>query len=149
MKNLLSLAISVSIILIVFQVWFVMQKESVSETRITFPDGYQITPLIADNLFESRVGLSNQTEPASMLFIFDNKVISSIWMKGMHFPIDIIWLDGQTIVGFETDAQVEDPPVTIYRSPVPVDHVLEVPAGSVKAHNLGVGNQLDIELGKE
>lgn len=143
------LAILVFIVSTVFQVWFVMQKKSVSEPRIVFSDGYQITPLIADNKFEAKVGLSSQTEPSSMLFIFDSKVFIPIWMKGMHFPIDIIWLDGQTIVGFETDVQVEDPPNTVYRSPVPVDRVLEVPAGLVKAHNLTVGNQLDIELGKE
>jgi len=119
------------------------------ETKVTFPDGYQLMPLVADNAIAAKLGLSEQIEPASMLFIFDSKTIGSIWMKGMHFSIDIIWLDGETVVGFETDVQVEDPPVTIYRSPVPVDHVLEVPAGFVKARNLGVGNQLDIELGEE
>jgi len=149
MKNLLCLAVLFFIISIVFQFWSAMQKNISSEPRVVFPDGYQFSPLIADNEFKSKVGLSEQIEPTSMLFIFDYKTIVPIWMKGMHFPIDIIWLDGQTVVGFEIDVQVENPSVTIYRSPVLVDRVLEVPAGFVKAHNLVVGNQLDIELGEE
>ncbi|MBI4714059.1 DUF192 domain-containing protein [Candidatus Uhrbacteria bacterium] len=119
------------------------------EVVITFPDGFQLSPLFADNEFEFKLGLSGQKEPISMLFLFENETLVPFWMKGMFFPIDIIWLDNQTIVGFETDVQVENPPMTIYRPPTPVDSVLEVPAGFVKAHNLGIGDQLDIDLGKE
>jgi uncharacterized membrane protein (UPF0127 family) len=144
--------ISAVTILTIVLILFFSSKNSPMENQnyiIVFPDGYKLTPLIADNDFEAQQGLSGKENPTSMLFLFENKRIVPIWMKDMSFPIDIIWIDGQTIVGFETEVPIENPPVTIYRSTVQVDRVLEVPAGFTKEHNLAVGNQLDIEFGKE
>ena len=50
---------------------------------------------------EKELGLGNRDSLAAdhgMLFIYDHKEVFPFWMKNMRFPIDIIWIDDQTIV---------------------------------------------------
>lgn len=55
---------------------------------------YQLEKAVND---QTRVkGLSDRTElkpQTGMLFVFDDSAKECIWMKDMHFNIDIIWLD--------------------------------------------------------
>lgn len=56
-----------------------------------------------------------------------------IWMKDMHFPLDIIWLDkDKKVVYIVQNAQPETPVETVYRPKKPARYVLELPAGAVK-----------------
>lgn len=98
---------------------------------------------IAKSSLEQARGLSGRerlAEDAGMLFIFNGNSIRSFWMAGMQFPLDIIWISGNRVVGISKNL----PPassgnVQIYNSPEPVDRVLEI--------NAGLADRLGIEPG--
>lgn len=51
---------------------------------------------VADEESERIIGLSGRnglSAGRAILFIFDKSDTHGIWMKGMKFPIDIVWLD--------------------------------------------------------
>lgn len=153
MKFLITISILISLFAIFYQTWFLLTTLPSSkpaivdrEVVITFQNGFVLEPLLSDNEFEAKRGLSGIKEPTSMLFVFDNKTIIPFWMKNMLFSIDIIWIDGETVIGFEKNLQPENPPITYYLPKVSIDAVLEVPAGFVDEHEVVVGNQLDIKF---
>jgi uncharacterized membrane protein (UPF0127 family) len=60
------------------------------------PQGVHIKVRVADTDETKELGLSyfkSLPEKQGMLFVFPQLGIYSFWMKGMNFPIDIIWLD--------------------------------------------------------
>lgn len=80
-----------------------------------------------------------------MLFIFEEEGEHSIWMKDMHFAIDIIWAkeDG-TIVTIKEEATPESYPEAFYALE-PAFYVLEVPAGFVEAVGVAVGDKIVVQ----
>ena len=78
-----------------------------------------------------------------MLFIYDHKERYSFWMKGMRFPLDMIWIDGSTVVDISPNVPLatDDKP-NIRQSAVPVDKVLELNAGSARELGITVGDQI-------
>ncbi len=92
-----------------------------------------IKVLVADNYAEHVLGLSDRStlEPDSgMLFIFQEKRIRKIWMKNMHFPIDIIWIENEKVVQVTRNCKPNGAtPSKMYSSTLPVDNILEVNAG--------------------
>ena len=95
------------LILIVFGFWGIIkiQKNIAPHKEGSFPfiqiANSIIKVEIADELAEQIQGLSNRpTLPANtgLLFLFSYKQIHFFWMKNMHFPIDIIWIDDDTVV---------------------------------------------------
>lgn len=83
-----------------------------------------------------------------MLFIFDDPGFHSIWMKDMHFPIDIVWIGGGKIVGIEenVDPQIgaADSALRTYRAKLLDDFVLELPAGRLRALGARMGDAVSI-----
>lgn len=92
-------------------------------------------------------GLSGRDRLGSkegMLFIFDEPSRYSFWMKDMKFPIDIIWIRQNLIVGIEENIP---PPLSqevselkVYEPPLPVTQVLEVAAGRARILRAKVGD---------
>lgn len=120
--------------------------------RIKLPDGTLVTTGLAQTAEEQRKGLSGRESLAQnegLLFLYDVPQEPSFWMKDMLISIDILWINDETVVGFEENAQPQEPPRTIYTPKTDVDKVLEVPAGFVSTHQIKVGDMLDIELSKE
>lgn len=131
------------------QTLFSHMREERSSPTVTFANGTTVSVEIADTQAERVQGLSGHASLAQdegMLFLHDEKQIQGFWMKDMLFAIDIIWIDGNTVVGFQEDAQPETPTRTIYYSPVPINRVLEVQAGFVARNEVKVGDVLDVEL---
>lgn len=96
------------------------------------------------------LGYRNGLEPGTgMFFIGDQAVMKTYWMKGMRFCLDIIWIEGDQIVGAAENV-CPDPPGTAdidrarYSSPISVTHVLEVPAGWLDEHDYGPGTTVDL-----
>ena len=119
------------------------------EPIVVLPNDTIIHVDIADDIFERQKGLSGRESLATdegLLFLHDGSDYQRYWMKDMLIPIDILWIDGERVVGFVQDAQPEDPAGTIYTSPSPVDKVLEVSAGFVSQNDLKIGDILDIVL---
>src|SRR3989344_1775222 len=106
---------------------------------------------IADTAASQQHGLSDRTslpQEHGMLFIFPEKQVRSFWMKDMHFPLDMIWIDGDTIV----DITENVPPPTPGESPAivypkaPVDKVLELNAGEVKRIGVSAGQKVLLSI---
>jgi len=88
-------------------------------------------------------------ETEGMLFFLGEPTKASFWMKNMHFPIDIIWLDENfSIVHIERELK----PCTVafycpsYTPEKESLYVLETTAGFANNHNLKIGDRIDVEL---
>lgn len=84
-----------------------------------------------------------------MLFVFEEEKDREVWMKNMNFPIDIIWISGNRIVGVDREVQPEpDVPeeeLTLHKSPEPVDKILEVRAGRAQLFEASAGDRVKIK----
>ncbi len=109
---------------------------------------------IIDKAEDLKKGLSGKgSMPANqgMLFVFPNKGDYPFWMKGMEFPLDIIYINDNKIVTIFEEVPAPLYPnenLPVYRSKVPANKVLEINAGSVKKFNIKVGDEVIIEKTK-
>lgn len=96
---------------------------------------------------EQLIGLSGRTElcqNCGMLFIFPSYQVGSFWMNEMKFPLDIIWLKDNEILGFSENIPIlTNGHYTTVNSSYFVNKVLEVNAGWVKANNVKVGDKVE------
>lgn len=103
---------------------------------------------IADTPTSRARGLSGRAklgENEGMFFIFDMLGQYSFWMKDMKFPIDIIWIADDKVVGIVLGAEPESmEPPTIYTPPQPVDKVLEINAGAAIKFGINVGDEISM-----
>lgn len=81
-----------------------------------------------------------------MLFVYDEPGFTGIWMKDMHFDIDIVWLRDGRLVDMVWRAPHEPgDPLPVYHPRELADMVLEVPAGYAQAHGWQRGDRAEIE----
>lgn len=82
-----------------------------------------------------------------MLFIFPEKRRAGIVMRDMEFPIDIIWLSGGTVVDVATNVPIEpevpETDLRVYYPRTGANGVLELPAGSVEARGIIIGDKVE------
>lgn len=106
---------------------------------------------VADSQPKREMGLSGtkSLQPdQGMLFLFDKPDYYSFWMKNMEFPIDIIYINNDTIVTIKNNAQ---PPIDnkesmiIYAPTEPADKVLEISAGLSEKYNFKNGTKVKYE----
>ncbi|MFB6212713.1 MAG: DUF192 domain-containing protein [Candidatus Magasanikbacteria bacterium] len=81
-----------------------------------------------------------------MLFVFDEKKKRSVWMKNMSFAIDVIWISDRKIVGvtekIPPQPNVSEENLDTYKSPKPVDKVLEVKTGRAQLFKASKGDEV-------
>ena len=69
----------------------------------------RLRALIADTVLKRMIGLmyrDSLPKNLCMLFVFNSDGRPGIWMRNMHFPIDILWLDSRKrIVDIFEDAR--------------------------------------------
>lgn len=110
----------------------------------------KFTVTIADTEEARQQGLSGQDSlpmKEGKLFLFDNPDRYAFWMKGMKFPIDIIFIHDNKIASIVENA----PPATsdnspIYQPPSEVDTALEINGGLSKKYNLKPGDSVAVVL---
>jgi len=82
-----------------------------------------------------------------MLFLFESSGKYGFWMKDMKIPIDIIWIQGDRIIGFSKNVPIEPDKsmfnLKTYRPPAEVDKVLEINAGLVDKYGIGIGDRVE------
>lgn len=102
---------------------------------------------VADGFFKKAKGLMfrDSLDPGKgMLFVFDKEAKHAIWMLGMRFPIDIIWIGREMcVVDFAENAKPSLLPHKIYKPRDEARYVLEVGAGFVKENYIKIGSKLD------
>jgi uncharacterized membrane protein (UPF0127 family) len=77
-----------------------------------------------------------------MLFVFGSAAPRDFVMRGVEFPIDMIWIRSGRVTGVTADARpVRETGMRLYPSPGPIDRVLEVPAGWAAANGVEAGDR--------
>lgn len=129
--------------LVLVAVWFYTRHPLGLKAII---NGHPIRLELALTSSEKERGLGYRDTLATdsgMLFVYQNKDRYGFWMKGMRFPLDFIWIDGNRVV--ELSEHIPAPKTDTSRpvevSPrVPVDKVLEVNAGVIQKLGVRVGD---------
>lgn len=97
-------------------------------TQTLILDGERIELELAETPEEMMRGLSGRAslpDGHGMLFVYPEDTVPSFWMKNMHFPIDIIWLDRNwKVIGVEKNISPSTYPQT-FSPQKPVRYVLE------------------------
>lgn len=88
-------------------------------------------------------GRSSLCADCGMIFVFSAPGKHAFWMKGMEFPLDIIWLDNGEVIQVERNISLSDPKTFSPNSNA--DMVLELNAGMAEKYGLKEGSKLDIE----
>jgi uncharacterized membrane protein (UPF0127 family) len=103
---------------------------------------------VADTHLSRRQGLSGRTalpEGTGMLFAFEQEGAWGIWMKDMHFPIDIVWMDSAgRVLTVAHDVSPATYPNSFYPD-APSRYVLELPAGYARTHGIAEGSELVVQ----
>lgn len=114
-------------------------------------NGQTFRLIVARSEKEQAVGLSNRTSLSNdmgMLFPFTQEGFHSFWMKGMEFPIDIIFLQNSRIV--DIVAQVKPPKsssesLAVYKPKERADAVLEINSGLSEKYHFKSGDLVTIK----
>jgi len=107
---------------------------------------------IADTPQQQNQGLAGHqplSDNQAMLFPYSPPQQVSFWMKGMSFPIDIIYISSDQIVQIYSQVPVPSPSETnlkTYPSNQPVDYVLETAAGWTDKYSIGIGDKVILQL---
>ena len=118
-------------------------SEVLAQNSLTL-NGSTFSVEIADTVPKRMCGLSyrkNLPPQTGMFFIFPEPGDQGFWMKGMNFPIDIIWFDKNfLVVDFKQSLDPSSYP-EVFTPRLPAQYVLEVPSGTAGALNLQTGDQ--------
>lgn len=130
-------------IILAFAAWYYV-RHPIGEKAII--NGHTIRVELAVTDAEKEMGLGYRDSLASdagMLFVYNHPERYGFWMKGMRFPLDFIWINGNKVADLsENIAQ----PASDAASPVslapnaPADKVLEVNAGIIQSFGIRVGD---------
>ena len=126
------------IVLIVAATYWFTQLDRYEQKVVTINDTDFIVDVVR-SLPQQIQGLSGRQAlelHRGMLFEYNDAKVRDFWMKGMNFPIDIVWIQHGRIVGYEEDVLPPeegelDTHLSRYSSEFPVDLVLELQAGAV------------------
>lgn len=113
-------------------------------------NGKEYKAILAKSDKERMKGLSNRSsldKNSGMLFVFDKKNIYPFWMKDMKFPIDIIYIDDNTIVDIIENVPAPDKKTPVSSLPIikpksAANFVFEINAGQSKQNNIKIGNKV-------
>jgi len=119
---------------------------------------------VADTLAKKQKGLADREsmpQNYGMIFTFEKKGIYSFWMKGMRFPLDFLWIDGDKIVEITKNVAVDVRPEdsvprdknflilrrdssgsSTYSPRVPADKVIELNAGMTEKTGISLGDKI-------
>jgi uncharacterized protein len=127
------------------------QQRSTAERVVQVGDA-SVLAEVADDPASRQRGLSGRDRLAAgegMLFLLPDDS-PSFWMKGMRFPLDILWIrDGRVV---DVSADVPPPgdsnaPLPTYSPDRPANRVLEVNAGWAAEHGIRRGDAVRVRRG--
>jgi hypothetical protein len=109
---------------------------------------------VADNDAERALGLGQRdalARDSGMYFVLTDSS-PRIWMKGMRFPLDLVWINDGRVV--DITPRVPDQPGTpesqlpIYSPSKPANRVLEVNSGWAQRNAVRPGDRVSFENGR-
>lgn len=125
----------------------------VAISKILEINGSKLKVEIADTESKRSKGLSGRDSIASdsgMLFIYPIVGKHVFWMKGMKFPLDFVWMNGEKVIdlipGIPPPARGQkDADLPLYTSKGDADKILEVNVGVIARLNIKIGDTIKIE----
>lgn len=122
-------------------------------TKIIAPKG-EVLAEIADTRMKQTKGLGDRgdlPQGQGMLFVYKAPHYHPVWMKGMNFPIDVLWLNADKTVtyivpNFSPKSYHKKGAISRYSPKPDTLYVVELPAGDVSRLGITVGTQLSFEL---
>ena len=110
-------------------------------------NGNKLNLIVAKSEKDRQKGLSGRkslNQNQGMIFIFDHKDSYGFWMKDMLFPIDIIFIDDETVVYVvkKAPSSAQVPNLIIYKPDEPVNRVLEINAGLADKFKIDKGTKI-------
>lgn len=137
--KIVSFLVGVAIIVIGISGWSL--RTSVDTISI---NGTELIVRVAEGTLAQKKGLSGYTEDSlaedGMLFLFSESKVRTFWMKGMKMDLDIIWIANGRIVAIDRDVQAPfsraETPEEVTSHPLPINAVLELPAGGAEAFGI-------------
>lgn len=94
-------------------------------------------------------GLSGRSEIGAdgMLFILPLRQVPSFWMREMQFDLDMVWIDGDQVIGVTRDVPAPDPrtplsELPLYKPPGLVTAVLELPVEKASEWGVVTGSEV-------
>lgn len=135
------------IIIVVIFFGFKMATKNNSISTVNLADKAIFVEIAQTNADKARglIGHKPLNNFEGMLFVFDAKTNATFWMKDMSFPIDIIWIADNRVIGFIENALPDDGQ-ELYHAPAPIDYVLEVQSGYVRNNNIIEGDYLELNI---
>jgi uncharacterized membrane protein (UPF0127 family) len=110
-------------------------------------DGVLLVAELVDTDAEQHLGLAGRdglAEGHGMLFVSKQEERTGMWMKGMRFPIDILWFNSDyRLVSAARNVEPGSYPET-YWPDEPAQYVLEVRAGFVTQNNIARGDRITV-----
>ena len=113
-------------------------------------NGHTIHLELAVTQGEKEKGLGYRDSLAAdhgMLFVYDHPERYGFWMKGMRFPLDYIWINGNKVADLSRNipapANETTQPVSLAPG-FPADKVLEVNAGVIDRFDINIGDLVQI-----
>jgi uncharacterized protein len=145
MKKLIILTSCIFLLFIIGAIGNLNKSDWVTIEKNTFRAEF------ADTDKAKTIGLSKYNsieEDFAMVFEFEDGASPTFWMKGMKFPIDIIFVNDSKIVHIYKNAnppKSDDEELELYRAPGFVDTVIEIRAGLSDRYNFKKGDNVKIE----
>lgn len=137
-----------SVIFILGLTLIACQEKSIMQTKQIKVNNQLLNVEVAETVSQMVQGLGgrkNLAENYGMLFLYPDYQIRYFHMKDMNFPLDIIWIKDDIIVGFEENVPIlTNGEITRVQSNLPVNKVLEMNGGWVKSHQVKVGDEIEL-----
>src|ERR1700692_755578 len=142
------------VILLLFSAFIMLQigKTSTPPAKVTI-DNHTYSVEVATTTAEQQQGLSGKNslpQDQGMLFVFKTPGLYAFWMKGMKFPLDIIFIKDNKIVSISKNVPVpkdaKETNLPIYTSAAPANRALEINAGQATTYDFQKGDDVGIKL---
>ena len=132
-----------------FQIPFLPQKTTLATLEV---GSNKFKVEVADTETKRKKGLSNREflpEDQGILFIFERADKYPFWMKGLKFPLDFIWINGDKVVDILPNVSPPSPgqpdeSLTIYQPRVEIDQVLEINGGTAEKLGIKFGDSVKL-----
>jgi uncharacterized membrane protein (UPF0127 family) len=125
--------------------------EAAGAGQVLIGDRVAVTVEVARTEAEKIRGLSGReglAPAAGMLFVYDAPVRPVIWMQGMRFPLDILWIRDGRVVDLVREAEPPAPGEApqVFAPREKAQYVLEVPAGFAERYGIARNDPVEIRL---
>ena len=121
-------------------------KKMIGQTVTIELGNRQIEAEIAKTTAAKQKGLSFRdglNSNRGMIFVYQNEVVLSFWMKDVNFPLDYIWVKDDVIIDLTKNVLPDPGPIyRQYQPNAPVNRVIEVSAGFIDTAGLVIGQKI-------